>query len=283
MSGLRRILLAADRRFDDQQLLGKVLAELYREHPQAVLVHGADTAAEQLADEMWLGTVERHPADRRHHDSNCPSTHNRKPICARAEFRRDLEMIALGADLCISFAGPRRTTAGHSIAHLAERAGIPTRRYPDAPGTTGAPTTIGSILALSIQQPWADLIMCGAKGVENRTWQTSHRGRLLVHASKQWNSHGQTLAALLGHPVERCTAATGYLGHVELVDVHRDHGCCRPWGEPNVFHWVVRSPRTFGAPVAGPGRLRLFTPPPDVISLSLSDLEPALAPEELAQ
>ncbi|MFD7161302.1 SLOG family protein [Kribbella sp. NPDC059898] len=271
MNSLRRILLAADRRFDDRRLLENVLTEIYRDHPHAVLVHGADTTAEQLADEVWLGTVERHPADRRHHDNNCPPTHQHRPICSRAEFRRDLEMIALGAELCISFAGPRLTTTGHSIAHLAERAGITTRCYPEAPEPARTSTTIGSMLALSIQQPWAGLIMSGAKGVENRTWQTTHRGRILVHASKQWDPHGQTLAGLLGQEVDRRTAPTGYLGHVELVDVHRDRGCCRPWGEPNVFHWVVRAPQPFAEPVAGPGRLRLFTPPGEIAALVEND------------
>jgi hypothetical protein len=39
--------------------------------------------------------------------------------------------------------------------------------------------------ALSIIQPWAHLIAIGLKDVENRTWATSHRGRVLLHASKR--------------------------------------------------------------------------------------------------
>lgn len=37
---------------------------------------------------------------------------------------------------------------------------------------------------LSVQQPWADLIVMGSKWCENRTWQTKHRGPLFIHASK---------------------------------------------------------------------------------------------------
>jgi len=44
--------------------------------------------------------------------------------------------------------------------------------------------------ALSIQQPWAYLIVHGYKGPENRTWWTSFRGRLLVHASKKIDHEG---------------------------------------------------------------------------------------------
>ncbi len=38
---------------------------------------------------------------------------------------------------------------------------------------------------LSIQQPWAWAIVSGFKGVENRTWKNSYRGRLLIHAGKR--------------------------------------------------------------------------------------------------
>jgi len=38
--------------------------------------------------------------------------------------------------------------------------------------------------ALSIRQPWAWLIIHGGKDIENRTWLTKYRGRILVHASQ---------------------------------------------------------------------------------------------------
>jgi len=36
---------------------------------------------------------------------------------------------------------------------------------------------------LSLLQPWASLVACGAKRYEVRGWQTPHRGPLLIHAS----------------------------------------------------------------------------------------------------
>lgn len=39
--------------------------------------------------------------------------------------------------------------------------------------------------AIAIKQPWASLIIHGGKDIENRTWPTKMRGRVLVHASKQ--------------------------------------------------------------------------------------------------
>ena len=36
---------------------------------------------------------------------------------------------------------------------------------------------------LSVHQPYATLICSGVKTVENRTWVTNHRGKILIHAS----------------------------------------------------------------------------------------------------
>ena len=46
--------------------------------------------------------------------------------------------------------------------------------------------------ALTICQPYAELIASGDKRVENRTWPTRHRGPLLIHAgkSREWLNLG---------------------------------------------------------------------------------------------
>jgi hypothetical protein len=36
---------------------------------------------------------------------------------------------------------------------------------------------------LSVKQPYATLICAGVKAVENRTWKTNYRGKMLIHAS----------------------------------------------------------------------------------------------------
>ena len=40
------------------------------------------------------------------------------------------------------------------------------------------------LIAISIKQPWAALIVAGLKTVEVRTWPTRRRGRVLIHAGK---------------------------------------------------------------------------------------------------
>lgn len=40
--------------------------------------------------------------------------------------------------------------------------------------------------ALSIWQPWAHLLACGAKIYETRSWPTKFRGPIAIHAAKHW-------------------------------------------------------------------------------------------------
>ena len=41
--------------------------------------------------------------------------------------------------------------------------------------------------AVTVKQPWAGLIMAGMKDIENRTWETEYRGKLLIHASSKYS------------------------------------------------------------------------------------------------
>ncbi|HML33835.1 ASCH domain-containing protein [Sporomusa sphaeroides] len=40
--------------------------------------------------------------------------------------------------------------------------------------------------AITIHQPWASLIACGAKQIETRSWATKYRGPIAIHAGKSW-------------------------------------------------------------------------------------------------
>lgn len=44
--------------------------------------------------------------------------------------------------------------------------------------------------ALSIRQPWCWAILHAGKDIENRTWTTAYRGRLLLHAGKAAHRNG---------------------------------------------------------------------------------------------
>lgn len=94
--------------------------------------------------------------------------------------------------------------------------------------------------ALSVQQPWADLIMRG-KDVENRSWSTNHRGPLLIHAGAKLR-HGPWLRRAYGPDHE--WALGGIVGMVDLVDCVQ--GYASPWagdGPGAEWHWVLANPR----------------------------------------
>ena len=44
--------------------------------------------------------------------------------------------------------------------------------------------------ALSLKQPWAELVVSGKKTIEVRKWKTNYRGNFLVQASKVPNGKG---------------------------------------------------------------------------------------------
>ena len=119
---------------------------------------------------------------------------------------------------------------------------------------------------LSIRQPWCELILGHGKTVENRTWTTNWRGLLVLHAGQRWDLAGAALATARGVRLER-DLPTGYVGVVELTDIHPDTGCCRPWGQPDVYHWRLATPRRFATPIAAPGRLGLHRPLPPAVPL----------------
>ena len=85
--------------------------------------------------------------------------------------------------------------------------------------------------ALSIRQPWAWLIIHGGKDIENRTWRTSFRGRVLIHAAKGMTHQELVDAYDFVHAFDPRLARRmengqldrgGVIGEVEIVDCIHD-------------------------------------------------------------
>ena len=69
--------------------------------------------------------------------------------------------------------------------------------------------------ALSIKQPWAELILQGRKTIEIRSWNTRYRGYFLIHASKKPDTEAMRK---FGFDLEELLY--GYiLGYAKLSDV----------------------------------------------------------------
>ncbi|MDX2148063.1 MAG: ASCH domain-containing protein, partial [Planctomycetota bacterium] len=52
---------------------------------------------------------------------------------------------------------------------------------------------------ISLWQPWATLMVIGAKRIETRSWQTKYFGPLAIHASKKWNGDSWEMCVLRPH------------------------------------------------------------------------------------
>ena len=46
------------------------------------------------------------------------------------------------------------------------------------------PAPLEPLVAISVKQPWAALIVAGIKTIEIRSWATRRRGKVLIHAGK---------------------------------------------------------------------------------------------------
>lgn len=63
------------------------------------------------------------------------------------------------------------------------------------------------IKALSLWQPWASLVRPDVKTIETRSWSTSYRGWLIIHAAKRWH-RGAWPEGLLAAVDELCGIAS---------------------------------------------------------------------------
>ena len=133
--------------------------------------------------------------------------------------------------------------------------------------------------ALSIQQPWAQLYL-EDKNVENRTWYTSYRGPLLIHAGKRrdnqvWNSE-------LQRPPYNVLGAL--IGLVEIINCTRDRPPNSVWHEDGQFGlYRAPNPLMFITPIRYRGQLGIFDVPDDIVAeaigqtISINNLDRAHA------
>lgn len=92
--------------------------------------------------------------------------------------------------------------------------------------------------ALSVRQPWASLIACGAKTIETRVWGTTYRGPLLIVSGLQVDEEAWEWMPLPDAPLG------AVVGICDLVDVHpmtiEDEGPARCRVYPRAKAWVLQ-------------------------------------------
>jgi hypothetical protein len=122
---------------------------------------------------------------------------------------------------------------------------------------------IAGMKALSVIMPWPWLIMKHGKDVENRTWYTNYRGRILIHASKKPDPFlteivGRACSDKLTHDeLKKLLSWCGNIvGTVELVDCVQNHKS--KWAESGMWHWVLKKPVLFKEPIPARGSLGLW-------------------------
>lgn len=115
-----------------------------------------------------------------------------------------------------------------------------------------------TLRALTVRQPWAWAIIHGGKDIENRSWNTKHRGPLVIHAGMGFDRDDETLRRVrklskrsLPDEFDR-GMLIGVVDVVDSVDMHRS-----PWFVGD-YGFVLENPRAFKKPIPCKGRLSYF-------------------------
>jgi hypothetical protein len=141
---------------------------------------------------------------------------------------------------------------------------------------------------ISIKQPWASLIIEGIKDIENRTWKTSFRGTILIHATAKsagtpsellnneqldyFNINPQSDFFIHELMAGRYTNSA-ILGTIDIVDCVVNHPSI--WAQKGfayasydgtqyqeIYNWVLSNPVKFDKPILNvKGKLSLWDYP----------------------
>lgn len=146
--------------------------------------------------------------------------------------------------------------------------------------------------ALTLNQPWASLVVIGAKSIETRSWRTSYRGPLLIHAGRRWTADEQAsyrdavlvleMAGWRRPPAEflapgvhlGCVMALCRLADCRPMPTPPPEGLDRHFGTygPGRFGWILEDVRPLPTPVPWPGERRLWDVPEKLADLVVSQV-----------
>lgn len=94
--------------------------------------------------------------------------------------------------------------------------------------------------ALSLHQPWASLVALGVKNIETRSWATSYRGPLAIHAAKRKPDEGTGLTVPSPIPLGAVVATCVLVDVVPIVEeIPAPAQWREPWGVVTVEPWLI--------------------------------------------
>lgn len=112
--------------------------------------------------------------------------------------------------------------------------------------------------AISVNQPFADLIVSGAKDIENRQVRSRHRGRLLIHASQRvWMDEvdGNRRYLKLKKDVKYKPVRGAIIGEVMMIDVVTKHKS--RWFEGE-YGYMLKNAKRYKKPIPCDGWLGIW-------------------------
>lgn len=117
--------------------------------------------------------------------------------------------------------------------------------------------------ALTLKQPWAWAVFNCGKNIENRSWDTSYRGRLFIHAGQAYDHSGAAwIAEKFGVevPGPGNLPEGAIVGWVEIGSVSQESlkPNLFPWAIEGQYHWHLKRPYQFHKPIPYQGRLGLW-------------------------
>ncbi len=126
--------------------------------------------------------------------------------------------------------------------------------------------------ALSVRQPFAWAIARGHAAVENRRWETSHRGILAIHASLRVDlesAQSPLVRAAHWDPADPLAVVGGIVAVARLSGVCAAAisglDCqCGPWANQREYHWQLADMQPLPRPVLETGGPGLWELAPEV-------------------
>ena len=124
--------------------------------------------------------------------------------------------------------------------------------------------------AITVKNPWANLICKGIKDIENRTWKTKYRGKILIHAAKSIDKNFRCMNLMFTseqwkqisineQQIMVCGIfdSSAIIGEVEIVDCITDSNSV--WALPNNYHWILKNAIMYDNPIINVnGKLSLW-------------------------